>query len=340
MLRAPAFWWQKPSGLATVLAPAAALYGAISAARLAQHGVDVGIPIVCIGNLTLGGAGKTPTALAVAAMVQRAGHRPWFLSRGYGGRSRGPVTVDPGTHTAGDVGDEPLLLAQVAPTVVARNRAHGARYAASAGASLIVMDDGFQNPAVNKNLAVVVVDGRRGIGNAKVFPAGPLRAPLQAQLNRAQAMIVVGDIVGAAPTVTAANDRGLPVFTAALEPDAGVLAALAGRELLAFTGIADPEKFFRTLRQAGLIIRSQRRFPDHHRFTQAEASALLSEAAQQGLALVTTEKDAMRLGSDRRLAALASRTCSLPVRLNLHHEHELTRLLSDHLGPVVLTTRH
>jgi tetraacyldisaccharide 4'-kinase len=145
-------------------------------------------------------------------------------------------------------------------------------------------------------------------------------------------MIVVGDVVGAAATISAAKRQGLPVFTAALEPDRGVLAALAGRELLAFTGIADPAKFFITLRQAGLIIRSERSFADHHRFTQAEAAALLREAQHQGLTLVTTEKDAVRLGSDRRLATLASRTCSLPVRLKLHHEHELTRMLSDCLA--------
>jgi tetraacyldisaccharide 4'-kinase len=315
-----------------LLAPLARLYGAITATRLGQPGLELGIPVLCIGNLTLGGAGKTPTAIAIAGILHNAGINPSFLSRGYGGRRAGPLMVDPVRHTAREVGDEPLLLARVAPTIVARNRANGARYARSAGASLIIMDDGFQNPALMKHLAVLVVDGRRGIGNGKVFPAGPLRAPLEAQLNRAQAIIVVGESTGATPVTAAARTRGLPVFTGRLEPDREALAALAGSEVLAFTGIGDPEKFFATLREAGVSVRGQRSFSDHHRYTRAEAAALTREAAQQGLTLITTEKDATRLRSDPRLARLASSARTLPVHLSLHDALELQSFLLEHLA--------
>src|SRR5712675_2587110 len=241
-MRDPSFWWRAPGPMAGLLAPLGALYGVIAAQRLMQAGRRVRVPVVCIGNLTVGGAGKTPTAIAVARLLQAAGARPIFLTRGYGGRLAGPVAVAP-THGAADVGDEPLLLARVAPTIVARDRAAGARAAEAAGAELIVMDDGFQNPALAKDLSLIVVDGRRGLGNGKVFPAGPLRAPLRPQIARAQALLVVGEPGPAAqPAIDGARARGLPVFTGRLVPDPAVVAALAARPALAFAGIADPEK--------------------------------------------------------------------------------------------------
>lgn len=192
-MRPPSFWWREASLAATLLTPFAALYGAVAARRLAAPGRDVGIPIICVGNLDLGGAGKTPTALAVGELLQAAGATPFFLSRGYGGSLAGPVRVEPARHTAAMVGDEPLLLARLAPTVVARDRVLGANFARARGASVVVMDDGFQNPSLTKNLSILVVDGTRGIGNGRVFPAGPLRAPLQAQLARAHAILVIGE---------------------------------------------------------------------------------------------------------------------------------------------------
>src|SRR5215471_2279010 len=189
-MREPAFWWREPGLLAALLAPLGALYGAVAALRLQLPGRRARVPVVCVGNLTLGGSGKTPTAIAIARMLQAAGDRPVFLTRGYGGRLAGPVLVTP-SHTAAEVGDEPLLLARVAPTIVARDRVTGAAAAEAAGAGIIVMDDGFQNPSLEKDLSVLVVDGRRGIGNDHVFPAGPLRAPLAAQLAGADAVLVI-----------------------------------------------------------------------------------------------------------------------------------------------------
>src|SRR5262245_48992778 len=191
-MRDPAFWWRPAGVAAALLSPIGAIYGVVAGARMTRPGRRAGVPVICIGNLTLGGAGKTPAAICAAQILIDAGHKPFVLSRGYGGTLEGPVQVDPKRHPAAEVGDEPLLLARAAPTVVARDRVAGAEAARAAGAGSIVMDDGFQSPNLHKDLSVLVVDGRRGIGNARVFPAGPLRAPLDAQLRRAGAMLVIG----------------------------------------------------------------------------------------------------------------------------------------------------
>ena len=212
-MKAPRFWWEKPGAMAALLAPFAALYGSIAARRLKQEGARAGIPVICVGNPTVGGAGKTPAAMAIARFLIDAGERPYFLTRGYGGRLAGPLVVEAG-HTAVQVGDEPLLLARVAPTVVAANRVAGAELAREKGASVIVMDDGFQNPSLAKDFSILVIDGARGIGNGRVLPAGPLRAPLAPQLDRADAILIVGDETGATPVVAAARARKLPLFHA------------------------------------------------------------------------------------------------------------------------------
>src|SRR5271170_5688472 len=189
-MREPAFWWQPGSG--ALLSPLGGIYGIVAALRMQSKGRRAGVPVICLGNFTVGGAGKTPAALAVGRLLLAAHERPFFLSRGYGGRLAGPVRVDPAVHTAAAVGDEPLLLARLAPTIVARDRLAGAEAARRAGAGVIVMDDGFQNPALTKDLAILLVDGRRGIGNGRVIPAGPLRAPLETQISEADALVVVG----------------------------------------------------------------------------------------------------------------------------------------------------
>lgn len=314
MMRAPGFWWEKPGAAAALLSPFAALYGSIAARRLAQPGERVGIPVICVGNPTVGGSGKTPAAIAIARMLIATGERPMFLTRGYGGRLAGPVTVEPG-HTAVQVGDEPLLLARVAPTIVAENRVAGARLAREKDASVVVMDDGFQNPALAKDLSILVIDGRRGIGNAKVIPAGPLRAPLERQLDRAQAILIVGDVTGAAPLVIAARARGLPLFHAHLEPDQASVAALAGAKVLAFAGIGDPEKFFATVAAAGIDAPIRRAFADHRRYTRRDADSLVTEAAKHGLQLLTTEKDLARMRGDPHASHLAHMARVLPVHL-------------------------
>src|SRR5262249_33955772 len=217
---------------------------------------------------------KTPTAMAVGRLLAAAAQRPFFLTRGYGGSLAGPVRVDPARHRAGDVGDEPLLLAALAPTVVARDRRAGAAAARESGASVIVMDDGFQNPSLRKDLAIVVLDAARGLGNGRVLPAGPLRAALAAQLARAHALLVLGEGAGAAAVMTAAAARGLPVFHGRLTPDAASVKAMAGKQVLAFAGIGNPQKFFATLTQAGIDVAVKRSFPDHHRYSAADAAAL------------------------------------------------------------------
>ena len=239
-MREPPFWW-RPAGLgAKLLAPVAAIYSVVAARRLRRSGQRVGVPVICIGNPTLGGAGKTPLALAVAGMLADAREHPVFLSRGYGGRLPGPVRVDPHLHHASDVGDEPLLLARVAPAIVARNRVRGAVMAVSAGASVIVMDDGFQNPSLTKDISILVIDARRGVGNGRVFPAGPLRASLGDQLARADALVVVGSADAGFDLEHEIAALKIPIFQARLRPDAGAVARMAKRPVLAFAGIGDP----------------------------------------------------------------------------------------------------
>jgi tetraacyldisaccharide 4'-kinase len=332
-MREPAFWRRKPGLAARLLAPLSLAYGAVAGLRLRQRGRRAGMPVVCIGNFTVGGAGKTPTALAVARMLAAAGERPVFLSRGYGGRLAGPVLVDPARHAADDVGDEPLLLARAAAAIMARARVEGAALAAAAGAGVVVMDDGFQNPSLAKDFSVLVVDGQRGIGNGRVIPAGPLRAPLKAQLARAHALVVVGTASGAADVVVAAaRAQGIPVFAAWLRPDPGFVAALGGGRVLAFAGIGDPQKFFATLVDAGIPVAATRSFADHHRYTKAEAQALCDEADRDGLILVTTEKDYVRLTGDEALAELAAHAHALPVALALEDEETFRSLLLERLA--------
>jgi tetraacyldisaccharide 4'-kinase len=331
-MREPAFWWGEAGVAAGLLSPLAAVYGAVASARLAQSGARAAAPVVCIGNLTIGGAGKTPLTLTVARLLEAAGDAPVLLSRGYGGRRAGPLRVDPARHRAADVGDEPLLLARIAPTFVARDRVKGAQAAVAGGASVIVMDDGFQNPSLQKDFSVLVVDGRRGIGNGRVVPAGPLRAPLTAQLARADALVMVGASNGGACVADVARRRGMPVFHASVAPDAAVAAALAGTRVLAFAGIGDPAKLFATLAAAGIVVAATRSFADHHRYTPADAMMLGEEAEREALTLVTTEKDLVRMQGDPRVAALAARARALPVTLTLADADAFLRLLRTKLA--------
>jgi tetraacyldisaccharide 4'-kinase len=337
-MKAPGFWWQKPGAAAALLSPAAAVYGAVAAKRLAMRGERVAVPVICVGNLTVGGSGKTPTAISIARLLMDAREKPMFLTRGYGGSLGGPVSVET-QHTAAEVGDEPLLLARVAPTIVSRARPAGARLAQKKGATVVVMDDGFQNPSLAKDLSILVIDGARGIGNGRVLPAGPLRAPLEAQLDRAHALLIVGKVTGASPLVIAARARGLPLFHATLRPDPTAVAALAGTKVLAFAGTADPAKFFATLAEAGIEAPIQRSFADHHRYRAAEAAALLADAERHGLALLTTEKDLARLTGDPSLAALASRARALPVQLTVTEDEALRRFVLGALERSRLTPR-
>jgi tetraacyldisaccharide 4'-kinase len=325
-MREPAFWWRTPGIAAALLAPVAAGYGAIAAQAFKRTGYRARVPVLCVGNLTVGGSGKTPAAIAIASLFLAVGARPVFLTRGYGGRLAGPIRVDPRLHCAADVGDEPLLLARVATTIVARDRVAGAALAESVG-NLIVMDDGFQNPSLSKDLALLVVDCRRGIGNGHMIPAGPLRAPLTLQLDHADAVLCVGDTNGARKVIAEANSRGLPVFRGRLEPDPTALAALEDHKVLAFAGIADPGKFFATLTLAGVATAATASFSDHHRYTAEEARNLLVRAERDALYLVTTEKDLVRLQSEDGTAALAARATALPVTLVFEKEDAVRGLV-------------
>ncbi|MEZ5787859.1 MAG: tetraacyldisaccharide 4'-kinase [Xanthobacteraceae bacterium] len=331
-MREPPFWWQEPGTCAQALAPLAALYGAIAGARLARSGRRVDVPVICVGNLTVGGGGKTPTAIAIARMLLGAGRRPAFLTRGYGGRCTGPALVAPNGNAV-EFGDEPLLLARIAPTIVARDRYAGARAAVDGGADVIVMDDGLQNPALTKTVALVALDGRRGIGNGWVIPAGPLRAPLARQLEHVSALIVIGEAGDSArDVIRAAEQRGLPLFSARLEPAVEVAAALKQRPVLAYAGIADPEKFFATLAHAEIAIAHRRSFPDHYVYTAADADSLLAAAARDGLSLTTTEKDAARLSGCPALSELAARSIALPITLVLEDEGRLRAFFAERTG--------
>jgi tetraacyldisaccharide 4'-kinase len=339
-MREPDFWWD-PDGSRWWLSPVGAVYGMAAASRMRSIGRRAGVPVICLGNLTVGGAGKTPAALEVGRLLLAAHERPYFLTRGYGGRLAGPVRVDTARHTAAAVGDEPLLLARLAPTIVSRDRVKGAEAARRDGATVIVMDDGFQNPSLNKDLAILLVDGRRGIGNGRVFPAGPLRAPLEAQMEFAHAIVVVGPPDGASSVIEAADRHGVAVFHAALEPDAATIAAIGRRPVLAFAGIGNPDKFFATLLEAGVAIAEQTSFPDHHRYTASDARALLGRADANHVMLLTTEKDAVRLQGQRRLATLAARANTLPVRLAMTEAEAFRSMVLDvlaHRG-VAATTR-
>ncbi|WP_166298625.1 tetraacyldisaccharide 4'-kinase [Bradyrhizobium sp. 26S5] len=326
-MREPAFWHRPSSWISQLLRPLAALYGAVAARRMQRAGIDAGIPVLCVGNYHVGGAGKTPTVLALAKLLRELDERPVVLSRGYGGRLAGPVKVDSDSHTAADVGDEPLMMAASLPVVVSRDRAAGLALARAQNASVILMDDGFQNPSVAKDCCLIVVDGTRGIGNGRVIPAGPLRAPLPPQLERTDALIVVGEGRAAQDIAAEIASRGKPVLPAHLTPDAASLAALRGTRALAFAGIGDPARFFNSLRSSGVDVVRSRAFADHHAFTKDEIDQLVADARDNGLTLVTTEKDFARLrGTDA-----AKTIVPFAVTLQFADVGALRRLVADQL---------
>lgn len=330
-MREPAFWHRPPSWISLLLMPFGALYGLVAGERLRRQGFDAGVPVFCVGNYHVGGAGKTPTVLALVRVLRDLGETPVVLSRGYGGRLRGPVTVDPARHGAVDVGDEPLMLARSVPVVVARDRIDGVAMARSLAASVILMDDGFQNPAIAKDASLIVIDGERGLGNACVFPAGPLRAPLSPQLDRTDALIVVGSGAAAQAVAAAIAARERPVLSAHLKPDDASVKSLRGNRVLAFAGIGDPQRFFRTLRASGIEVAAERAFPDHHPFSDQEIAALLAAAKRDALILVTTEKDLARLSQGGELAAWARQIVPFAVTLEFEDAVKLRKFVSERL---------
>jgi tetraacyldisaccharide 4'-kinase len=313
--RTPGFWWRSPPGLAArLLQPIGAIQGAITARRMARPGVSVAAPVVCVGNFTAGGTGKTPTALLIGQRLLARGLNPVFLSRGHGGRLAGPVRVDLEHHDAADVGDEPLLLAGLAPTVVAHDRVAGAAEAIAAGADVIVMDDGLQNPALAKTLRLAVIDAAVGFGNGLSLPAGPLRAPLKAQVAHADAALLIGD--GPVPPALPPLWGNRPILRGRLIPGPDVAATLAGRRVIALAGIGRPGKFLDTLAACGASVIHAHIVPDHAPFAAADLAALAGMAAREQAWLVTTTKDRARMGRSTT-PELAARLVVLPVTLEL-----------------------
>ncbi len=319
-MRAPEFW-SHSGAIPALLSPFAGLYslGGLIRQKLTRP-QQAPVPVICIGNLVVGGAGKTPVALAVIERLQAAGRDVHALTRGYGGREPGPIRVEPEQHSALDVGDEALLLAQRATTWVSRDRPSGALAAAAAGAEIIVMDDGFQNPSLHKDLSIIVVDGGFGLGNGRVLPAGPLREPAHRGLTRANAAIVLG---AAEPELIASLAKALPqapIEARLLPKKTGQ--ELAGKRVLAFAGIGRPEKFYATLRELSLEITETRDFPDHHPYTDSEIGDLLQRADARNAIAITTEKDAVRLSPRHR-----ARIATLPIEIEWQDQMVIDRLL-------------
>lgn len=317
-MRAPSWWQSRSSLLANILRPAGLVYGAIAGSRMKRQGERADLPIICIGNFTAGGAGKTPTALALAEFLEVAGESPAFLSRGYGGSLKGPVQVRP-DHKAADVGDEPLLLAARAPTIVSADRPAGARLAYEIGATVLIMDDGLQNPSLRKDCTIAIVDGATGIGNGLPLPAGPLRAPMEAQWPAVDAVLVIGQGEPGEAVACRAAVLNKRVFKGSLVPDPKSAEKLKGQKVLAFAGIGRPEKFFETLRACGAIVEEARAFPDHHPYVRSDLDNLRKEAEERGLLAVTTEKDLARITGLNGSGAWDNLTV-LPVRLQLDDE--------------------
>lgn len=291
LMRAPGFWSGGGGALPLLLSPIAAIYARATARRVARPGWRAPVPVICCGNATAGGAGKTTLARDIGQRLAARGLAPHFLLRGYGGRLSGPVGVSPERHSARDVGDEALILAHTAPTWVSGDRAAGASLAVAQGAQVIVMDDGLQNPTLVKDLSLLTIDGSFGFGNGHVIPAGPLREPVALAAARCQAAVLVGpDDTNA----LAALPPGLPVLRARLVPGPEAK-ALAGRAVFAFCGIGNPSKFFATLAEAGAQLAGKAAFADHYPYDDNDIESLLKQAVAARATVVTTRKDIVRV---------------------------------------------
>lgn len=324
-MRSPGFWWKpRRGGRACLLSPLGFIYGQVTSHRMRQPGQKLDCPVICVGNWTAGGAGKTPVALALSTLMREKDWQPVFLSRGYGGAECGPLQITPKSD-ANQCGDEPLLLAREAPTFIAKDRLAGALEACQHG-NLIIMDDGLQNPALEKNIRLAVVDARVGIGNGLCVPAGPMRAPLRNQWAHTDAVIMVGE--GEAGEAIAAK-APCPVFRGLTEPDPEIAATLAGKKVMAVAGIGRPQKLYDSLESVGAEVKIGRAFDDHHTFDRHEIEALVAESAQNALTLVTTAKDHVRIMAVD--SKLAKKFKVLPIRFIAEDPQGLTQWLHSRL---------
>jgi tetraacyldisaccharide 4'-kinase len=303
MINAPAFWYQQKTLseqlLRAALMPASWAYGALVRKKFDLYfPVPMAKPVICVGNLVAGGAGKTPVVLSLADLLKEKGFNPHLLSRGYGGHETGPLQVSPGRDTAYDVGDEALLLVEKAPTWVSAKRTIGAQAAIDTGADIVVMDDGFQNAVIYKDFSLLVIDGAVGFGNRNVMPAGPLREPVRFGISRADAFVIIGDDkTGAADYIR--RQTTVPVLFAALVPDE-TNPEISGKRIFAFAGIGRPLKFKETLDAAGAMVEGWAAFPDHHPYDEEDLQEIMTAAAAQDVMLVTTAKDYVRVPTSLR----------------------------------------
>jgi tetraacyldisaccharide 4'-kinase len=329
----PSWWYGGADDVRRqALAPIAWLYGQIAVRRyVGRTPYRSRLPVICVGNFTAGGTGKTPLSIYIARLLISQGEKPVFLTRGYGGKTAGPAWVNNATDAAHRFGDEPVLLAGTAPTLVARDRRAGiiAIEREKRQATVVIMDDGLQNAALAKDLSIALVDGKRGIGNGEVIPSGPLRAPLEFQMGLVDAIIVRDPPdEGSAGSVLGVLRQGFPgpVLTARVAAS-GDIGWIGRAALLAYAGIANPGRFFRLLERLGGKVAESVSFPDHHRFSSSDAAKLIETAKRQGAQLVTTEKDYARLTGEAALTELAAQTRVLPIEMQID-ERELTRLNS------------
>lgn len=326
---APPFWWDRPDWRSALLWPISSVYGLVAARRmLTARREHVGVPVLCVGNPTVGGAGKTPVAIALAKQARSMGLEPGFLSRGHGGSLSKPHLVDSHHDSAKSTGDEPLLLAGEAPTAVTPNRAAGARLLIAEGCDFLIMDDGFQSAHIHYDYALLVVDAQRGLGNGHIIPGGPVRAPLVDQIRHAHAVLRMGEGDAADALVRLAARAGRPNYDAVARPRPG--SGVEGRALLAFAGIGHPDKFFRTVEEAGGRLVATRPFPDHHYYTDENLAELLDQADAAGADLVTTAKDAVRIRHASEVAArLLQRLSVIEIDLEFDPPGIPERIIGD-----------
>jgi tetraacyldisaccharide 4'-kinase len=327
---APPFWWKQGTDLrALALYPFSLVYAAVARRRLLNAPRQrFDLPVLCVGNLTVGGSGKTPVAIALAKAAKRMRRTPGFLSRGHGGTVTQPQLVDPHHDIARHVGDEPMLLARHAITAVTPDRAAGAALLAAEGCDFIIMDDGFQSQRIRIDYALIVVDSRRGIGNGFVIPAGPMRGGLVDQMRYCDGVLKMGQGPNAERVIRHAAKAGRPFFEADIV--AKPLPEIEGRRCLAFAGIGDPHKFFETVAQLGGEVVLSRSFADHHAYNDFDAQELVSSADAQGLELVTTAKDAVRLEhGSQAMKALRDRVRIVEVEATFQLEKSARALVEE-----------
>lgn len=309
-------YWQSRNLISWILTPIGCIYGAATSLRLKlKKTFKADVPVICIGNLTAGGVGKTPVSMAVAQILIKNGKKPFFISRGYGGRLSG-VVVDSQKHTAAEVGDEPLILSSVAPCVVCHDRAQAARIAIQNGADVLVMDDGFQNPSLYKDISLLVFNGQFGILNGKTIPAGPLRENLDKGLKRADAAVFIGD-----DQTDLLKKLNLPVLRAVIKEEKP---KHKNTSVVAFAGIGYPQKFYDSLEKCGLHVANAYDFPDHHFYKKDELKVIMKKARKKGLPIYTTQKDFVKI-----LPEMQNNFHVLKIRAEFEDEAFLIKLLKE-----------